>query len=131
MKASGMNDVPEFRKERLLRRRARRWKRRARMAGPFLAIPLLLGALMLSVNMIEYDPQPERHRLSDRPVAVVEKQQERPIHPKASAQSSSVASPTPAERDSALDVSLAGDTPLVGGPQFAAPMPHYTLPGVR
>ncbi len=75
MTASRFNDVHESPDERMQRRRARRWKRRMRMAGPFLGIPLLLGTLALSVDLIEYDPEPAPARLSDRPIpkAVAEK----------------------------------------------------------
>jgi len=54
--------------ERLARRRVRRWKRRARIAGPFLGVSLLFAALSLSVNLIEYEPMTEPDRLSDRPM---------------------------------------------------------------
>ena len=37
------------------------------MATPLLCVPLLLGALMLSVNLVEYQSAPTRPRLSDRP----------------------------------------------------------------
>jgi len=42
--------------DRLARRRARRWKRRARIAGPLLAVPAILALLALSVDLIEYHP---------------------------------------------------------------------------
>ena len=61
-------DRPESPAERRARRRVRRWKRRARMAGPFLGLPILVGALALSVDLIEYDPEPVQDRLSDRPI---------------------------------------------------------------
>lgn len=41
--------------ERIKNRRARRWKRRARIIGPFLAIPLLFATLVLSIDLIEYE----------------------------------------------------------------------------
>jgi hypothetical protein len=41
-----------------------------RMVTPFLCLPLLLGALMLSVGLIEYQTAPIRPRLSDRPASV-------------------------------------------------------------
>ncbi len=133
--ASDMNDVPESPEERLSRRRSRRWKRRARIAGPFLGIPILLVTLTLSVDLIEYDPQPEQESLRDRPipVAVIEKAQDRTVHSEATDSSTSVASTTTtaAAQNSVLDVALAGDTPLVGGSQFAAPMPRYSMPNAR
>ncbi len=46
--------------ERIAKRRERRWKRRGRIAAPFLALPILLGTLLLSVDLIEYRPvEPE------------------------------------------------------------------------
>ena len=67
-----MQDTPETPDERLQRRRIRRWKRRARLVGPFLGIPLLLATLSLSVDLIEYKPQPKPDRLSDRPVRMTQ-----------------------------------------------------------
>ena len=67
MPASTTTDRPGSPEERKQRRRSRRRKRSARLAGPFLGIPLLLGTLMLSVDLIEYDLQPEDERLVDRP----------------------------------------------------------------
>lgn len=67
MPASTTTDRPGSPAERKQRRRSRRRKRSARTAGPFLGIPLLLGTLMLSVDLIEYDLQPEGERLVDRP----------------------------------------------------------------
>lgn len=60
-----MHDTPN---ERLRRRRVRRWKRRARILGPFLGLPLLLIALSLSVDLVEYQPNREPDRLSDRSI---------------------------------------------------------------
>jgi hypothetical protein len=48
----------------------RRWKRRARIVAPFLGVPILLAALALSVDFIEYRPQPKRERLSDQPIRI-------------------------------------------------------------
>lgn len=61
-------DLHESPEERLQRRRVRRWKRRGRIVAPFLGIPLLMGTLALSVDLIEYTPQNSRERLSDRPL---------------------------------------------------------------
>ncbi len=63
-----MRSVASTPEEKLQRRRARRWKRRARIAGPFLGIMILLTALSLSVDLIEYQPREDAHRLSDRPI---------------------------------------------------------------
>ena len=59
MAISPMNEAPEYPGHRLARRRARRWKRRARIAVPFLGLPLLFGTLALSVDLITYTPTPE------------------------------------------------------------------------
>jgi hypothetical protein len=65
-----MRDRPETPDERQQRRRVRRWKRRARIVAPFLGVPILLAALALSVDFIEYRPQPKRERLSDQPIRI-------------------------------------------------------------
>ena len=65
---SAYQDVPESPEERMERRRTRRWKRRARIAGPFLGVTMMLGALTLSVDLIEYQPQEPQQRLTDRPI---------------------------------------------------------------
>lgn len=49
------------------RRNLRRWQRRARIAGPFLAVPAMLGLLVLSVGLIEYQPQKSHRTASERP----------------------------------------------------------------
>ena len=54
--------------ERIKNRRARRWKRRGRIAAPFLALPLLLATLLLSVDFIEYKPMEPPKKLVDRPL---------------------------------------------------------------
>jgi len=79
MPASTTTDQPGSPEERKQRRRSRRRKRSARLAGPFLGIPLLLGTLMLSVDLIEYDLQPESERFVNRPTpeADVEKAHKR------------------------------------------------------
>jgi hypothetical protein len=54
--------------ERIRNRVRHRWRRRARIVAPFAALPLLLGTLLLSVDIIEYSPQPPRVALtSSRP----------------------------------------------------------------
>lgn len=55
--------------QRIANRRKRRWKRRARIAAPFLAIPILVAALVLSVGIIEYAPKPPAAKLTDRPIS--------------------------------------------------------------
>ena len=56
--------------ERVGRRRVRRWSRRARIAAPFLVVPAILGLLILSVDLIEYQPQ-KSPRAASRPTAPV------------------------------------------------------------
>jgi hypothetical protein len=47
---------------------ARRWKRRARIAAPFLSLPPLVAVLMFSVDLVECRPVEPRERLVDRPI---------------------------------------------------------------
>ncbi len=56
--------------ERLQRRRTRRWKRRARAIGPFVGVTILLAALSLSVDLVEYQPTPKVDRRADRPIYI-------------------------------------------------------------
>ena len=63
-----MQSVARTPEEKLRRRRVRRWKRRARIAGPFVGVTVLLAALSLSVDLIEYQPRESPERLSDRPI---------------------------------------------------------------
>lgn len=56
--------------ENLQRRRARRWKRRARIVGPLVGVPLLLATLVLSVDAVEHRPQKAQDRLVDRPITL-------------------------------------------------------------
>lgn len=60
-----MEEVSKL-EERIRNRRQRRWKRRGRIIAPFAALPLLVAALMLSVDIIEYAPQEPRE---NKPVA--------------------------------------------------------------
>jgi hypothetical protein len=73
-----MLDLPDTPDERFQRRRMRRWKRRGRILGPFLGVPILLAALSLSVDWIEYTPQPAPDRLAARPIRMLPKQQTLP-----------------------------------------------------
>lgn len=52
--------------ERRQRRRVRRLKRRARIAGPFLGLPLLVATLALSVDLITYSPAPSHQKVWGR-----------------------------------------------------------------
>lgn len=56
------------REDRSRKRFIRRWKRRLRIAAPFLSLPLLLGVLILSVDLIEYEPEQADPRASGTPV---------------------------------------------------------------
>ncbi|MEM9175178.1 MAG: hypothetical protein AAGC67_08075 [Myxococcota bacterium] len=120
------NDTPESPEQRLQRRRARRWKRRARIAGPFLGLPLLLGTLALSVDLITYSPAPPREKLTDRPLPQVAKPAAAVRVPMPSTVMSGaapvVAPEVPARRlDLDLGLDLEDDAPDV------APKPPYAL----
>ena len=117
------DDRPESPEERKQRRRARRWKRRARMAGPFLGVIVVLAALALSVDLIEYQPEPPAERLTDRPIpeAVRERGKGMPAPTPSSLSATSVLGSEPMGRrgllggDAAgIDVSLAADAALTG-----------------
>jgi hypothetical protein len=73
-----MQNKPDTPDERLQRRRVRRWKRRARILGPFLGVPLLLLTLSLSLDLIEYQAYEEPDRLVDRPIRMPQRTQ-RPV----------------------------------------------------
>jgi hypothetical protein len=91
-----MQEAPDTPDERLQRRRVRRWKRRARILGPFLGVPVLLLALSLSVDLIEYQPQDEPDRLSDRPIRMTQPAAARPIMRPSLSSPTQAGSPTPA-----------------------------------
>lgn len=121
--------------ERRARRRARRWKRRARIIGPFLGIPVLLGALALSVDLIEYQPAVEPDRLTDRPIpaAVLEKQKQAAKKRATSVSSASVmtaqplvTSPTPGLDEDTLALEIAQPKP-----PMQPPTPPSSLVGDR
>ena len=90
-----MQETPDTSDERSQRRRVRRWKRRARILGPFLGVPLLLLTLSLSVDLIEYQPHEERDRLTDRPIRMTRKAVARPIPRPAAPTPTSIDSPIP------------------------------------
>ena len=136
---SAYQDVPESPEERMERRRTRRWKRRARIAGPFLGVTMMLGALTLSVDLIEYQPQEPQQRLTDRPIprAVLDKQQLRRIQPQTSVSATSVVRPErlvghAEERD--LDLTIAPEKSGADQqrqPEHAPPSPSYSTPDLR
>jgi hypothetical protein len=91
-----MQDAPDTPDERLQRRQVRRWKRRARILGPFLGVPVLLLTLSLSVDLIEYQPQDEPDRLSDRPIRMTQPATVRPIMQPSLSSPTQAGSPAPA-----------------------------------
>ena len=96
-------------------RRTRRWRRRARIAAPFLVVPAMLGLLVLSVDLIEYRPSPQSDRASTPP------RSERAAPSAADARSGSM-SHAP---DAVLSVSVvdAPASPSAGTPRLAVPGP--------
>lgn len=136
MPEANLPDRHESPEERMQRRRARRWKRRARIIAPFLGVSALLATLAISVDLIEYQPQPAKQRLSDRPLpaAVTQPRAARAIPLAASVSRASVVTPSPLVGPQALDVRLeAGDDQL--SPEqdrdFAPPQPPYAMRGQR
>ena len=73
-----MRDAADTADERLQRRRVRRWKRRARILGPFLGLPLLIFTLSLSVDLVEYQPREEPDRLTDQPIRMTRQRATQP-----------------------------------------------------
>ena len=135
MPASTTTDRPGSPEERKQRRRSLRQKRRARIAGPFLGIPLLLGTLMLSVDLIEYDLQPEGERLVDRPTpeGVVEKARKPKAASSPSVPTTSIVS-TPqkvAEDGLGRDVTLQAKNDGDLQRDFAPPTQPYALDRAR
>lgn len=55
--------------DRIANKRRRRWRRRVRIATPFLMLPILIGALVLSVGIIEYAPKKPTPKLTDKPIS--------------------------------------------------------------
>lgn len=130
MQESNYLDTPDSPDERMQKRRARRWKRRGRIVGPFVGVLLLLATLTLSVDLIEYQPQPPAERLSDRPLpeAVVASDTKRSARPNAAVFSaasvvdSKVTDPAARTledaRGAALDLTLA-PVREIGAPPYA------------
>lgn len=105
-----------------------------RMAGPFLGIPLLLGTLALSVDLIEYDPEPAPERLSDRPMPkeVVEKSSARRAASSArSVSGASVVEPgaNTLSPSPDLELQLDADADREATRDFAPPPRPYALRG--
>lgn len=143
MQESNTLDRHESPEERMQRRRARRWQRRARMVGPFLGLCALLGTLALSVDLIEYQPQVQKNRLSDRPLpaAVADPQPDRPrplgasmgAAMSTSVSSASVVTARPYDGAASLDVTLGAGAERGENPdrEFAPPPSPYALRGIR
>lgn len=102
-----MRNRPDTPDERIQRRRSRRWKRRVRILGPFLGVPVLLATLAFSVDFIEYQPRPEPDHLTDRPIRISPETNSSAtsiVQPGPS-QSFPARRPVPADTDNALDAS--------------------------
>ena len=129
-------DRHESPEERMQRRRARRWKRRARIVAPFLGVSALLATLAISVDLIEYQPQPAKQRLSDRPLpaAMTQPSTARAIPLAASVSQTSVVSPPPLAESQALEVRLEPGDEQASAEQdrdFAPPQRPYAMRGQR
>jgi hypothetical protein len=123
-----MQETPDTADERLQRRRVRRWKRRARILGPFLGVPLLLLTLSLSVDLIEYQPHEERDRLTDRPIRLTRKAIARPVPRPAASNPTLIDLPIPIGGDESGDamsdsIDLELNVPSSGSMQPPTP-PH-------
>lgn len=125
-----MQDAPDTPDERLQRRRIRRWKRRARILGPFLGVPILLLTLSLSVDLIEYRPHPESNRLADQPLQMPLQQNTQPsVRPRLLATSdASALIPTPANDTLAIGGdSIDLDVTLPSASWQRSPTPSYVV----
>jgi hypothetical protein len=146
MKNASMNELHESPDERMLKRRARRWKRRARIAGPLLSVPILVLTLALSVDLIEYQPQEPQEKLADRPIpeSILAKQHSRAIPHRTTVSEASVAPPPSSlsaegtqglpTGTSGIDLSLNATDATVDAQSpgdFAPPTPPYALKGRR
>ncbi len=125
-----MQDAPDTPDERLQRRRIRRWKRRARILGPFLGVPILLLTLSLSLDLIEYRPHPESNRLADQPLQMPLQQNTQPsVRPRLLATSdASALIPTPADDTLAIGGdSIDLDVTLPSASWQRPPTPAYVV----
>lgn len=107
-------DSPE---ERRAARRARRWQRRARIAAPFLAVPVMLGLLILSVDLIEYHPTGRTDRT------------DAPTRPAASTRRATHVETMGVAQESVLSVSVVDSAHRDASPPFASPQPEAAIPG--
>lgn len=125
-----MQDAPDTPDERLQRRRIRRWKRRARILGPFLGVPILLLTLSLSVDLIEYRPHPESNRLADQPIQMpLQQNTQSSLRPRLLATSdASALIPTPADDTLAIGSdSIDLDVTLPSASWQKPPTPPYVV----
>jgi hypothetical protein len=106
--------------QRIANRRKRRWKRRARIAAPFLTIPALVATLMLSVGIVEYQPKEAPPKLTDRPISKDNLERRTALHARRPGLADTAVLTSPSHRkDRLLDtlrpLPTGGvDTPLVG-----------------
>ncbi len=103
-----MSTGPNTPEQRQHRRRIRRIKRRLRIFGPFLAVPILLATLALSVDLVEYQPTEEPDRLSDRPIRIEKAKDARRAPQPSYISTIPVTSATPAPGD----LAIAKDAPI-------------------
>lgn len=96
------------------KRPGRRWIRRARLVAPFVSLPLLFGALLLSIDLIEYRPVREPSRLLERSIAGAKMKTDAPFSTETAISISAIRTP-----DLEADA-LAGPDNEVSGPDRRA-----------
>ena len=111
MANTSMHDVTKSPEQRMQRRRARRWKRRARVVGPLLGLPLLVATLALSVELITYSPVTPYKKLTDRPLpeATHERSSTRVPLPSTGISTTPVVTSTAATQSTDLEMNLEGE----------------------
>jgi len=111
MANTSMHDVTKSPEQRMQRRRARRWKRRAPIVGPLLGLPLLVASLALSVELITYSPVTPQKKLTGRPLpeATDERSSTRIPLPSTGISTTPVITPTAAAQSTDLEMSLVAD----------------------
>lgn len=102
---NGMQNGADSLDDRLARRRVRRWSRRAKIAGPLLALPAILALLILSVDLIEYQPQKQSRQASERPAPIA-------TRPSATHPGAILVEPQSASSLSVVDSPLSSASPL-------------------
>jgi len=106
MANTSMHDVTQSPEQRMQRRRARRWKRRARIVGPLLGLPLLVATLALSVELITYSPVTPQKKLTDRPLPEPTHERSSTHIPLASTGISTPAAVTPTAATPSIDLEM-------------------------